>query len=88
MMADKCEGCRSHLFCMSVAQTAGEDFESFARKKDCKKRVPTNADRIRSMSDLELAKGIETVQSGTEIKNPKNIDYFDCILEWLKQPAE
>ena len=48
----------------------------------------TNADRIRSMSDLELAKEIENAQSGIEIKNPKNIDYFDCILEWLRQPAE
>ena len=48
----------------------------------------TNADRIRSMSDFELAKEIENAQSGIEIKNPKNIDYFDCILEWLRQPAE
>ena len=48
----------------------------------------TNADRIRQMSDFELAKEIENVQSGIEIKNPKNIDYFDCILEWLRQPAE
>ena len=48
----------------------------------------TNADRIRSMSDLELAKEIENAQSGIEIKKPKNIDYFDCILEWLRQPAE
>ena len=48
----------------------------------------TNADRIRQMSDFELAKEIENVQSGIEIKNPKNIDYFDCILEWLRHPAE
>ena len=48
----------------------------------------TNAERIRGMSDFELAKEIENAQSGIEIKNPKNIDYFDCILEWLKQPVE
>ena len=54
-----------------------------------KKNIPqTNADRIRSMSDFELAKEIENAQSGIEIKNPKNIDYFDCILEWLQQTAE
>lgn len=47
----------------------------------------TNADRIRSMSDFEFAKEIENAQSGIEIKNPKNIDYFDCILDWLKQPS-
>ena len=50
-------------------------------------KAKTNADKIRSMSDFELAKEIENAQSGIEIKNPKNIDYFDCILEWLKQPA-
>ena len=51
-------------------------------------KAQTNADKIRSMSDFELAKEIENAQSGIEIKNPKNIDYFDCILEWLQQPAE
>ena len=58
--------------------------------KDCPYRMEpmTNADRIRSMSDFELAKEIENAQSGIEIKNPKNIDYFDCILEWLQQPEE
>ena len=40
------------------------------------------------MSDFELAKEIENALSGIEIPNPKNIDYFDCILEWLRQPAE
>ena len=56
----------------------------------CAAYVPviTNADRIRSMSDFELAKEIENAQSGIEIKNPKNIDYFDCILDWLRKPAE
>ena len=48
----------------------------------------TNAQKIRSMSDFELAKEIENAQSGIEIKNPKNIDYFDCILDWLRKPAE
>ena len=56
--------------------------------KQYKPNYTTNADRIRAMSDFELAKEIENAQSGIEIKNPKNIDYFDCILEWLRQPAE
>lgn len=54
----------------------------------CRTEPITNADRIRAMSDFELAKEIENAQSGIEIENPKNIDYFDCILEWLQQPAE
>ena len=56
--------------------------------KQYKPNYTTNADRIRAMSDFELAKEIENAQSGIEIKNPKNIDYFDCILEWLQQQAE
>ena len=58
--------------------------------KDCPWRTEpiTNADKIRSMSDFELAKEIENALSGIEIPNPKNIDYFDCILDWLQQPAE
>ena len=58
--------------------------------KDCPWRTEpiTNADKIRSMSDFELAKEIENALSGIEIPNPKKIDYFDCILEWLKQPVE
>ena len=63
----------------------GECTSSFC---EYRRKKQTNADRIRSMSDFELAKEIENAQSGIEIKNPKNIDYFDCILEWLQQPAE
>lgn len=61
---------------------------SWCVESPCEDQTPSNADLIRAMTDEELAKGIENAQSGIEIKNPKNIDYFDCILEWLKQPAE
>ena len=61
---------------------------TLTQEMNCKYNKKTNADRIRSMSDFELAKEIENAQSGIEIKNPKNIDYFDCILEWLQQPVE
>lgn len=93
-MTDKCEGCRSHLFCMSVAQTMGEDFESFAIKKDCRKRIHTNADRIRAMSDEELA---EFLCDSSDCYLGKCIAYDLChigngksngLKKWLKQPAE
>ena len=54
-MPEKCKDCCSRLFCMSVAEVNGEDFEAMANKKDCRKRVFTNADRIRAMSDEKLA---------------------------------
>ena len=63
----------------------GECTASFC---EYRRKKRTNADHIRAMSDFELAKEIENAQSGIEIKNPKNIDYFDCILEWLQQPCE
>ena len=63
----------------------GECTASFC---EYRRKKQTNADRIRSMSDFELAKEIENALSGIEIPNPKKIDYFDCILEWLQQPAE
>jgi hypothetical protein len=43
-------------------------------------RTPTNADRIRSMSDEELARFL-----GDE---PPYLSTYDKYLEWLQQPAE
>lgn len=51
----------------------------------------TNADRIRAMSDEELAKFIKTIKTRAALcKAAKNNDAFEelCSAEWLKQPAE
>ena len=65
--------------------------------KDCPYRTEpiTNADRIRSTSDEELAKWIDwlfgrcewcdTDKMGTD--NCNDVSCTPCILEWLKQPA-
>lgn len=45
-------------------------------------KVQTNADRIRSMSDEELARWLDNFFWGH-----KKVNLFD-ILKWLKQPAE
>ena len=61
--------------------------EFFNRKK------PTNADRIRAMSDEELAEWLY-VWSGAAPNCDKElgtIDYkrcADCWLDWLKSPVE
>ena len=51
----------------------------------------TNADRIRAMSDEELAKQFSHT-SICEEKYPKCMedreDCVECLLKWLKQPAE
>lgn len=87
-MSIKClmNGLEVNYPCSSVCALFGDCVTAFEAQK--KENVRTNADRIRSMSDFELAKEIEKAQSGIEIKNTKKMDYFDCILEWLKQPAE
>ena len=79
-VTELCVKCKKNNSCTMCWRTSNKKCPHFVQK--------TNADKIRSMSDFELAKEIENAQSGIEIKNPKNIDYFDCILEWLRQPAE
>jgi transcription initiation factor TFIIIB Brf1 subunit/transcription initiation factor TFIIB len=61
---------------------------------------PSNADRIRGMSDEELAKFIKHLDSGLdEICDIQDISQdgngcdrhencYACYLDWLKQPAE
>lgn len=60
---------------------------------DCPYRTEpvTNADKIRAMSDEELA----NIMAGTPICKERYIDCLKdgrdceaCLLEWLKQPAE
>ena len=51
----------------------------------------TNADRIRAMSDKELAEFIKHIKvRAVFCKAVKNNDAFEalCSAEWLKQPAE
>lgn len=56
----------------------------------------TNADRIRAMSDEELAKWIDWLFGRCEwcdtdkmaADECNDVECTPCILEWLKQPAE
>ena len=57
----------------------------------CKCHEPqTNADRIRAMSDEELAKVMERMLGCPITGDCKKMseDCNDCWLEWLQQPAE
>ena len=54
------------------------------------KKVQTNADRIRSMSDEELAEFIKKIKvRAVFCKAIKNNDAFEelCSAEWLQQPV-
>ena len=53
--------------------------------------VPTNADRIRAMSDEELAEFIKHIKIRAAFcKAVKDNDAFEalCSAEWLQMPAE
>ena len=60
--------------------------------KECKGHIPmSNADRIRSMSDEELAEFIKKIKVRAALcKAVKNNDAFEglCSADCLKQPAE
>ena len=60
-----------------------------------KYKAMTNADRIRAMSDEELAKMMTTPGGGFSCSKCREIGGGECYtnceeqcLEWLKQPAE
>lgn len=66
---------------------------TLTQESDCKHNKQTNADRIRAMSDEELAedycKTILKVMQYYGIKNTGILeDAVRARLEWLKQPAE
>ena len=55
------------------------------------RKVKTNADRIRAMSDEELIEFIKNIKVRAALcKAVKNNDAFEklCSAEWLQQPAE
>ena len=63
-------------------------YEKATGKKFCGK---TNAQKIRAMSDEELAEFIKHIKVRAAFcKAVKNNDAFEelCSAEWLKQPAE
>ena len=80
--------------CSECDKTMGSPFCCYEHEEK-----PTNADRIRAMSDEELAK--ECVRQfhmylwPTEVRTiyfdfekPNKINAINAWLEWLKQPAE
>ena len=89
-MADKCNGCGSLLFCMSVAETNEEDFEVYAEKRDCKKRTMTNGDKIRSMTDEELAHELALIAGWDrkQFAKAKSIGIEKFMLDWLWKQVE
>ena len=89
-----CKKCNNLVndWCEKVIDSPDPDMQ-----RDCQYFCEkTNADRIRSMNDEELAKWIDwlfgrcewcdTDKMGTDDCN--DVSCTPCILEWLKQPEE
>ena len=86
--------CKSYGVIMhnSLKLKMTDEVESKCPYKLFKSRtIKTNADRIRAMSDEELA----NIMAGTPICKERYMDCIKdgrdcepCLLEWLKQPAE
>ena len=65
------------------------------QESGCKYNKQTNADRIRAMSDEELAEYLHKdpvkMFCNSKIEHNESCSEFgckDCLLEWLQQPAE
>ena len=87
-----CKQCREFEKCKDDAFINGAKFDPNESVKYCAGFEPiTNADRIRAMSDEELA----NIIAGTPICKERYMDCLNegrdcepCLLEWLKQPTE
>lgn len=93
--AMKYDNCKD---CVARCVHAGKDREFICRNgvscKVTKKPIATNADKIRAMSDEELAKYLSNPCDCAV--DPERDGYRECgndlcvkyLLEWLQQPAE
>lgn len=82
MEHDGCVGCKyedepsNSLHCQSCVQNALDKYV-----------VATNADRIRSMTDEELAEIIMRPFDTAPDECNSEVDCVTCCLNWLKSPA-
>ena len=84
-----CKKCNNFVndWCEKVIDSPDPDMQ-----RDCQHfREKTNADRIRAMSDEDLAEFIKNIKVRAALcKAAKNNDAFEelCSAEWLKRPSE
>lgn len=69
-----------------------KSMHEIAKQNRLAQRGPTNADRIRGMSDEELAKFINGCEAAgyhdESITPTMNDGYHMDVLDWLQRPAE
>lgn len=75
--------------CSAACPLYGDCIASFSQ--EVKRRVRTNADRIRAMTDEELAEFIHSTLDSVWCppeEMPCDRDCISCWLAWLQQPHE
>ena len=92
-MSIKClmNGLEVNYPCSPVCALFSDCVTAFEAQK--KENVRTNADRIRAMSDEEMAGVLSTACLGCPVKECRLHNYasYGCeqkFLQWLQQPAE
>lgn len=66
-----------------------DNYNSWCVEGPCTDRVPSNADRIRAMSDEELGRFLATVENRRSAAGGGAIWKGAAhAIDWLKQPAE
>ena len=80
-ITELCVNCKQNNSCTMCWKTSNKKCPHFVQK--------TNADKIRAMSDEELADVVAN-GVGCVLKAPHcmDVDCTPCILKWLQQPAE
>ncbi len=87
-MTEQCEKCKhKEILCGGIV---GCIFMGADCKKGEKYEPYTNADRIRAMSDEELARFLDDINSQGCVCPTRDCraTCHQCITEWLEEPAE
>lgn len=73
---------------LAAYENTGLEPEEIQSRKGCENKVATNADRIRAMSDKELAFAIMCPRDmGADITTCADT-CMECSLRWLQEPAK
>lgn len=83
MIDVRCPICKNRHSCMEIGINASEGCGMFALD-DPPKRPQTNADRIRSMTDEELARWLTKTQRIGDVEVFCD-GYYQLWLDWLKE---
>ena len=79
-ITELCVNCKQNRSCTMCWKTSNKKCPYFIQK--------TNADRIRAMSDEELAEFISACGCPDHRNYCEEVSCTVCAFKWLKQPAE